>query len=86
MIKSEIRTIDDLRVILASELITLRSGKTSSSRANAVARTTGQILSTIKLEMQYAKMLGFSPKIPMIQVKRELKQGSLNAKKRQKKA
>jgi hypothetical protein len=62
-----IRTIDDLRAILADEIAKIRTGTTTAANVNAVTNATGKILSTVKLEMEYNKLLGKTPHIPFIE-------------------
>lgn len=60
------KTINDLRLILSEEIANLRSGKSSPAVVNAVTNATGKILSSVKLEMEYLKLLGAKPNIPFI--------------------
>jgi len=41
-------------------------GKTTPANVNAITNATGKILSTVKLEMEYAKLLGKVPNIEFI--------------------
>ena len=61
-----IKTINDLRDILADEIDKLRKGDTTAASVNAVTNATGKILSTVKLEMEYNKLLGKTPDIAFI--------------------
>ena len=63
---TEIRTINDLRAILAEEIAKLRAGETTAANVNAVTNATGKILSTVKIEMEYNKLCGKSHEIPFI--------------------
>lgn len=58
--------IDDIREILADEIINLRKGKTTAAKVNAVTNATGKILQTVKLEMEYCKMVGENPDINFV--------------------
>lgn len=52
------RTTKGMRDALFSEFDKLRNGETSPARANAVARTASEIISTVKLEMEYIRLQG----------------------------
>ena len=60
--------IDSLRGILAEEIQKLRDGHTNAANVNAVTNATGKILSTVKLEMEYCKLLGKTPDIDFIKI------------------
>jgi hypothetical protein len=63
---SDINTINDLRDSLANELKRISSGETTPASANAYANICGKILSSVKLELEYNKMVGTTPKIDFI--------------------
>jgi hypothetical protein len=70
-VATEIRPIkafnlNELRGILSDELQRLRDGDTTAANVNAISNATGKILSTVKLEMEYAKLTGKTPDIPML--------------------
>jgi hypothetical protein len=54
-IKPTNRSSLGIRTVLFEELDMLRRGESSPSRANAVAKTAGQIMSTVKLELDYMR-------------------------------
>jgi hypothetical protein len=60
------KSLDDLRKILSEEIDKVREGKTSAANVNAVTNATGKILSSIKLEMEYYKLLGKVPDIDFV--------------------
>ena len=60
------KSLDDLRKILSEEIDKVREGKTSAANVNAVTNATGKILSSIKLEMEYYKLLGKVPEIDFV--------------------
>lgn len=64
-----INTVNDLRSILADEIKKIRDGTTTAANVNAITNATGKILSTIKLEIEYNKLLGKTPFIPFIEKK-----------------
>ena len=53
-----ITTVNDLRKILAEEISKVRSGDTTAANVNAVVNASGKILTTIKMEIDYAKLSG----------------------------
>jgi hypothetical protein len=61
-----VKTINDLRVILAEEIEKIRSGKTTAANVNAIVNATGKILTTVKMEIEYNKLLGKTPHIDFI--------------------
>jgi len=60
--------IDKLRTILVEELEALRKGTTTPDIANAVGNVSGKIMATVKLEMEYCKMVGKTPEIDFITI------------------
>lgn len=63
------KNINDLREILSEEIDKLRKGDTTPAAINAITNATGKIFSSIKLEMEYAKILGEKPDIRFIKPK-----------------
>jgi hypothetical protein len=57
------RTLNALRTIVWDEIDKLRSGGTTAANVSAISNATGKILSSIKLEMEYVKLLGRTPNI-----------------------
>lgn len=62
-----IKTVNDLRSILAEEIAKIRAGTTTAANVNAITNATGKILSTVKMEIEYNKLLGKTPHIPFIE-------------------
>ena len=60
------KTLNDLRQILSEEIDKIREGKTSAANVNAITNATGKILSSVKLEMEYVKLLGKVPRLDFI--------------------
>jgi hypothetical protein len=60
------KSLNDLRTILSEEIDKVRGGTTSAANVNAVTNATGKILSSIKLEMEYYKLLGKVPDIEFV--------------------
>lgn len=69
----ELRTINEMRAILADEIIKLRNGDTTAANVNAIVNASGKILSTVKMEMEYNKLLGKTPEIPFIELEKRTK-------------
>lgn len=61
-----LKTVTDLREILADEIKKLRAGETTPANVNAVTNASGKILSSVKLEIEYSKLLGQVPIIDFI--------------------
>ena len=68
MPQEENKTIDinELRTILVAELRGLQAGTTTPDVANAITNVSGKIMATVKLEMEYCKMVGKTPDIDFI--------------------
>lgn len=62
-----IKTVNDLRNILAEEISKVRAGTTTAANVNAITNATGKILSTVKIEIEYSKLLGKTPYIQFIE-------------------
>lgn len=58
--------INDLRQIMMEDIVRLRDGQTTAANVNAVVNAVGKILSTVKLQMEYAKLTGRTPDIAML--------------------
>jgi hypothetical protein len=63
---SELKTLDDLRGFLANQLERVSSGESTPAAANASANLAGKILGSVKMELEYAKMVGVTPHISFI--------------------
>ena len=57
-----------LRQILSEEIEKLRKGETTPATINAITNATGKILSSVKLEIEYHKLLGMKPDIDFVQI------------------
>lgn len=60
------KTVNDLRNILAEELVKLREGKATAKDVNAIANVASKILHSVKLELDYCKMTRQTPNIAFI--------------------
>lgn len=58
-----IKTMGDLRDHLAENLMRISNGEMTPAAANASANIAGKITQTIKLELDYNKMVGSTPNI-----------------------
>ena len=65
-------TIADLRGILIEEIENLRTGKTSPAVINAITNATGKIFSSVKLEIEYAKIIGKKPNVEMLEPSKQV--------------
>ena len=64
---NELKTVNDMRTMLTEEIVKLRNGETNAANVNAIVNATGKILSTVKMEIEYNKLLGKVPIIPFIE-------------------
>jgi len=58
-----INNVEELRSFLADELERVSGGETTPAAANASANLAGKILSSVKMELEYNKMVGATPQI-----------------------
>lgn len=56
-------TLNELRGVLSSEIEKLREGNSTAASVNAISNASGKILSTFKLELEVAKLLGRKPQL-----------------------
>jgi len=59
--RDNIKTMNDLREMLSVKMDGLADKEDTASNVNAICNATGKYLSTVKLEMEFAKMVGVSP-------------------------
>lgn len=62
------KNMNDVRAMLADQIQALREKTSTPAEGNAIANLTGKILSTIKLEMEYAKLTNTQPKVDFLQL------------------
>ncbi len=67
----KVTKLADLRDILKEEIDKLRAGETTPANINAITNATGKIFASIKLEMEYARMIGEKPNIEYIRISKE---------------
>ncbi len=58
--------INDIREDLMGDVIRLRAGETSAANVNAICNAYGKILQTVKMQMEYARLTGQTPEIPLL--------------------
>ncbi len=61
------RNVGELREILSEEIDKLRESKTTPTVVNAICNATGKILTSVRLQMEYCKLLGKKPRITFLQ-------------------
>lgn len=57
---------DTLQAMLSEQMDLLRNNKVDPKHVNAMVNAAGKILSSVKLELEYARMCGLQPNIPFI--------------------
>jgi len=62
------KTMNEIRNILCEEIDALREKKTTPANVNAIVNATGKILTTIKMELEYAKSVGKQANMQFIQL------------------
>lgn len=58
--------IEQLRNVLSEQILDLRAGKRDVARANAMCNTAGKVIGCVRLELEYAKMMGVKPEMRFI--------------------
>lgn len=59
-------SLDELRVILSDSIRDLRASEATAANVNAISNATGKILSSVKLQMEYYRLIGRTPDFPML--------------------
>lgn len=62
----EIKSCNDLRRVLAEQITMARTGKATPAQVNAICNATGKILASVRMELEYGKMMGINPEIDFI--------------------
>lgn len=60
--------IGDIQGTLWEQVQALRAGQTTPANANAVSNAVGKIFTSVKLQIEYARLTGQTPSIPMMLV------------------
>lgn len=71
--------MNDIRGMLCEEIQKLRENKTTPANVNAITNATGKILSTIKMELEYAKLSNKKPNSDFIQLEDKISIASTEA-------
>jgi len=61
MANEQVKSMSDIRQLLAEQMDALKQEKTTAGTVNAMCNATGKFLATIKLEMEFARMVGRQP-------------------------
>lgn len=64
-----IQNMNELRAFVLEEFERLRNNKSTPATANAVANLAGKIVSSINVELEYNRMIGSQPYIPLLNKK-----------------
>lgn len=56
-------TMSDIRTVLSEQIELIRKGKSTASNCNAISNAAGKFMGTIKLELEYHKLIGKTPNI-----------------------
>jgi hypothetical protein len=59
-------TAQDLLEVMGENIQRLRDGEATPAVANAIVNSSAAMLRIVKLQMEYAKMTGRTPSIPML--------------------
>ena len=59
-------TLAELQGILSEQIDRIASDETTPAKVNAVVNATSTILRTVKMQMDYAKLVGQTPVIPLL--------------------
>lgn len=63
--------IEILRSMLAEQMVRLKSGKADPKHVNAMCNAAGKVIGSVRLELEYARMLGVTPAISFIKTTSE---------------
>jgi hypothetical protein len=66
--------IEQLRSMMAEQMMLLRDGKSDPKNVNAMVNAAGTIIRSVRLEMEYAKLLNVQPSIKFVTDKSAVKQ------------
>jgi uncharacterized ParB-like nuclease family protein len=56
----------ELREVLTSQINLLKAGKADPKQVNAIVNAAGKVIASVRLEMEYARMIGVLPSIDFI--------------------
>ncbi len=60
------KTLSELQAHLSDQLDRVMAGETTPANANAVVNLTAAYLRTVKMQMDYYKLIGKTPNIPLL--------------------
>lgn len=60
--------VNELRQVLSEEIRKIRDGSATASNVNAITNASGKIISTIKLQLEYCKLVGKTPDFDILLV------------------
>lgn len=58
--------MSDIQATLWEQVQGLREGKTTPANANAVSNAIGKMFTGVKIELEFARMTGATPRIPFL--------------------
>lgn len=64
-------SLDQLQIVLSDSIRDLRASESSAASVNAISNATGKILSSVKLQMEYYRLIGKTPDIPLLRAASE---------------
>ena len=64
--RGSVFTLDELRIVLSDSIRDLRDSEATAANVNAISNATGKILSSVKLQLEYYKVIGKTPDIPFL--------------------
>ncbi len=62
----EINSVSDLRKVLSETIQGIRDKTLTPKDGNSIARASGVLLASVRIEMEYCRMVGANPTIPFI--------------------
>jgi len=60
------KSINDLKNVICEEIDKLRNEKTTAANVNAITNASGKVISMVKLQLEYAKLIGLKPQMDFI--------------------
>jgi hypothetical protein len=63
---AKIKTIEELRIYALETLERLRDGEIDTAHAGVVGKVCESAISTVKAQLEYARMIGEDPNIPFM--------------------
>jgi hypothetical protein len=72
--KSKLTNVNNLREMLCEEIEELRKDNSNSTPAklNAIVNASGKVLATVKMQLEYAKLVGKTPGIDFVALSNSL--------------